>query len=93
MRASSTDLMLMPKDKDNPDKPESAERPSLHHGSTQVTIAFPFSQIRSQQPSAEMRELAAILGELAVQLAEFRPSPATRALAQRAQALAVKLAT
>jgi hypothetical protein len=82
--------MLMPKD-NLPDKPEIAERPTITHGSTQVTIAFPFSQIRSQQPRAEMRELAEIVEELAAQLAEFRPSPATSALALRARALAAKL--
>jgi hypothetical protein len=56
-----------------------------------VTVAFPFSQIKSQEPSLEMRELAALVNELAAQLADFRPSPATKELSERAQALIEKL--
>ena len=82
----------MPKDHrdDVPAKPE-PPKSVVSAPSTQVTIAFPFSQIRSQQPTAEIRELTAIVALLAAELAEFRPSPATAALAQRAQDLLTKL--
>ena len=61
--------------KDDPKDPK--VKPGVVHGSTHVTIAFPFSAIKSEQPSTE--------------LADFRPSPPTKALAERAQELAAKL--
>ncbi len=82
----------MPKDKDIlPAKPEIAEKPSEVHGSTHVAIAFPFSNINLHQPMDEIRELTALVVSLAEELADFRPSPGTKALAERAQELAAKL--
>ena len=84
----------MAKDKDNlPAKPEIAEPPKsvVSAPSTRVTIAFPFSTIKSKETTDEVRELAEIVMVLAAELAEFRPSPGTKALAQRAEALLTKL--
>jgi hypothetical protein len=84
----------MPKDKDNlPVKPELAEPPKsvVSAPSTRVTIAFPFSSIQSKETTDEVRELAEIVMGLAAELAEFRPSPGTKALAQRAETLMTKL--
>ncbi len=83
----------MPKEKDDvPAVHEIAEKPSVvTGGSTRVTIAFPFSTIQSKETTEEVRELAEIVVELAAQLAEFRPSPGTKALVERAQASLPKL--
>ncbi len=79
----------MADDNDNlPVKPEFAEKPSVvHSGSSRVTIAFPFSNINLHQPFEEVRELAAIVVALSEALAEFRPSPGTTALVERAKTL------
>jgi hypothetical protein len=73
-------------------KTEPAAPLTEHHGSSVVTIAFPFSNIQTRMPTAELREMATLLGELAAELAEMRPSPKTKALSERAQALIEKLA-
>ncbi len=68
--------------------PELAEKPSVVHSpSSRVTIAFPFSNINLHQPADEVRELAEVVVALSEELAEFRPSPGTTALVQRAKAL------
>ena len=77
---------------DLPAKPELAEKPSVVHSpSSRVTIAFPFSNINLYQPLEEVRELAAIVVALSEELAEFRPSPGTTALVQRAKNLMKEL--
>ena len=74
----------MPKD-DLPAKPAKPEK-SVVHGGTRVTIAFPFSNINLRQPD-QLQELAAIVVALSEELADFRPSPGTTALVQRAKTL------
>jgi hypothetical protein len=74
----------VPKD-DLPAKPARTEK-SVVHGGTRVTIAFPFSNINLRQPD-QLQELAAIVVALSEELAEFRPSPGTTALVQRAKTL------
>jgi hypothetical protein len=64
---------------------------SAVYGSTRVTIAFPFSNINLQQPLEEVRELALIVVALSEELAEFRPSPGTTALVERAKNLMKEL--
>jgi hypothetical protein len=75
----------MPKD-DVPAKPAKDDQ-KVVHGSSYVTISFPFSNINMRQPVEEVRELAAIVVALSEELAGFRPSPATAALAERARKL------
>jgi hypothetical protein len=75
----------VPKD-DLPAKPARPEK-SVVHGGTRVTIAFPFSNINLRQPLDQVQELAAIVVALSEALAEFRPSPGTTALVQRAKTL------
>jgi hypothetical protein len=74
----------VPKD-DLPAKPARTEK-SVVYGGTRVTIAFPFSNINLRQPD-QLQELAAIVVALSEELAEFRPSPGTTALVQRAKTL------
>jgi hypothetical protein len=59
--------------------------------STQVTIAFPFSNIQTRANPEEVRELAALVAELSGHVAKLRPSPETDALVERAQELTTKL--
>jgi hypothetical protein len=59
--------------------------------SSRVTIAFPFSNIRMEQSSDELRELAAIVTELAEHVAKAVPSPEADALADRARTVFTKL--
>jgi hypothetical protein len=59
--------------------------------SSRVTIAFPFSNIKTTEPSDALRELAAILVELADQIAKLSPSTETDALRDRAAALIAKI--
>jgi outer membrane murein-binding lipoprotein Lpp len=56
-----------------------------------VTIAFPFSNIKMNEPTENVRELAAIVAELAVHVAKSAPSAETDALVERAQTLQAKL--
>ncbi len=56
-----------------------------------MTVVLPFSQIKVEPPADELREMAALLLDLAAELAEFRPSPTTKQLAERAHSLVEKL--
>ena len=58
---------------------------------SKVTIAFPFSQIKSQEPSEAMRELTLIVAQLTDQVAKLAPSPETDALVSQVESLIVKL--
>jgi hypothetical protein len=55
--------------------------------SSRVTIAFPFSQIKTQEPSEELAELAALLVEVIEAVQEACPGAALATLAERAEAL------
>ena len=59
--------------------------------SSKVTIAFPFSAIKMEEPSDALRELAAIVVELAERVAKLDPSAETDALRHRAVALITKV--
>ena len=77
----------MPKDDDlQPRAPAAVSAPS-----SKVTIAFPFSQIRTQEPSDELRELAKIVVELADQIAKQQPSAELEQLANRSRVLFTRL--
>ena len=58
---------------------------------TKVNVAFPFSQIKVQEPSEELAELADLVRELADLVADIAPESRAPKLAQRAQALATRL--
>ena len=55
--------------------------------SQRLTIAMPFSQIKTQEPSQDLRALARIVSALADEIAKMQPSDTTNALAEQAQAL------
>jgi hypothetical protein len=58
---------------------------------TKVNVAFPFSQIKVQEPSEELVELAALVSEIADLIADIAPESKAPELAKRAQALASRL--
>jgi hypothetical protein len=58
---------------------------------TKVNVAFPFSQIKIQEPSRDLAALAALLADLAGLVAEAAPGPKAQALELRARELAGKL--
>jgi hypothetical protein len=56
-----------------------------------ITVAFPFSQIKTQEPTAQMKELAMIVTALADEIAQMQPSVQTKGLAEQAHALLTDL--
>jgi len=64
------------------DKPP---RTQYNNPSTRVTVAFPFSNIRLNDPDERMKELAAVVVELARVLDATVPG-GTRELVERAEA-------
>ena len=76
-----------------PNSDESDANSAAHSDvvTTRVNVAFPFSQIKVQEPSEDLAELAVLVGELAGLLVDVAPGPKTQALRKRAQALATRL--
>ncbi len=58
---------------------------------TRVNVAFPFSQIKVQEPSEDLAELARLVRALADQLVAVDPGPKTQELAAQAHAVAARL--
>jgi hypothetical protein len=75
----------------NSDASETKPTPSAEVVTTKVNVAFPFSQIKVQDPSDELVELANLLCELADLLADSAPESKAGELAKRARALAARL--
>jgi hypothetical protein len=65
----------------------SGQAPRVVAPSNRVTIAFPFSQIKMQEPSKELAELASLVHDLVVAMAEWVPEDQLDELQTRAQAL------
>jgi hypothetical protein len=59
---------------------------------TRVNVAFPFSQIKVEQPSEDVAALAVLVRDLTELVAEVAPGAKARDLSERARALAVRLA-
>ena len=55
--------------------------------SSRVNIAFPFSQIKLEEPSKELAELAALVFDLVEAMAEWVPEDRLEELRARAQVL------
>jgi hypothetical protein len=58
---------------------------------TRVNVAFPFSQIRVQEPSEDLAALAALVRELADLLADVAPDSKAQELGARARVLETRL--
>ena len=78
------------KEKDK-DKGKAQETPEVHTANTHVTIAWPFSQIKLQEASAELGELADLLSELVEALAGLVPEDRLGSLRERAEELRTRL--
>lgn len=63
----------------------------VHNASTRVTIAWPFSQIKLQEASAELSDLAGILCDLVEALSDVVPEHALAPLRDRARTLRDRL--
>ena len=61
--------------------------PAVHAPSSRVNIAFPFSQIKLEEPSKELAELAALVFDLIGTLAEWIPEDRLEDLRARGLAL------
>ena len=61
--------------------------PEMHAPSSRVNIAFPFSQIKVEEPSKELAELAALVLDLVGAMAEWVPEDRLEDLRARAQVL------
>ena len=65
--------------------------PTAEAVTTRVNVAFPFSQIKIQEPSEDLAALAALVREVAEMLADVAPGPKAQTLKKRAQVLAARL--
>jgi hypothetical protein len=61
--------------------------PAVHAPSNRVNIAFPFSQIKLEEPSKELAELASLVFDLIGTLAEWIPEDRLEDLRARGLAL------
>lgn len=75
----------------NRDASETKPTPNAEVVTTKVNVAFPFSQIKVEEPSEELAALAVLLCELADLLADIAPESKAPELAKRAQALVTRL--
>jgi len=78
--------MAEPKDDETP-----TASPKGEVVTTKVNVAFPFSQIKVQEPSKELAALADLVAGLAALVADVAPSTKATQLAKRAQELAAQL--
>jgi hypothetical protein len=72
----------------HPDGGPGKRAPARVDSSTRVNVAFPFSQIKIQEPSDHLLALTALVEELAGLVAEKLPGPEAEALRQHAHELA-----
>lgn len=73
------------------DAANAREESGVHTANTRVTIAWPFSQIKLQEASAELAELAGLLSELVDALADVVPEDRLAPLRQRTEDLRARL--
>jgi hypothetical protein len=73
------------------DAAKAREGSGVHSANTRVTIAWPFSQIKLQEASAELCELAGLLSELVEALSDLVPEDRLAPLRERSEALRARL--
>ncbi len=66
---------------------EARSAPGVVAPSSRVNVAFPFSQIKLQEPSKELAELATVVYDLVAAMAEWFPEDRLEELRLRAQAV------
>jgi hypothetical protein len=67
--------------------PPKGESPRVVAPSSRVNVAFPFSQIKLEEPSKELAELASLVYDLVGAMAEWVPEDRLEELRARAQVL------
>jgi hypothetical protein len=72
-------------------KPKGRVVNEYHSPTSKVTIAFPFSQITTQEASDELRELARIVAGLTEEIGKLHPCPETDLMVERARGVVTKL--
>ncbi|HXZ61451.1 MAG TPA: hypothetical protein VEG62_01825 [Acidimicrobiales bacterium] len=85
----------MPKSSDKrPPEPDAGGSGSARNGvargvssSSRVNVAFPFSQIKLQEPSRELTDLAAVMVDLVAAMAEWIPEERLEDLRSRAESI------
>ena len=63
------------------------DAPRVNAPSSRVNVAFPFSQIKLEEPSKELAELAALVFDLVGAMAEWVPDDRLEELRARAMVL------
>jgi glutamate-1-semialdehyde aminotransferase len=63
----------------------------VHNATTRVTIAWPFSQIKLEEASAELTELAGLLSDVIEALSGLVPEDRLRPLRDRTESLRARL--
>jgi len=63
----------------------------VHNATTRVTIAWPFSQIKLEEASAELTELAGLLSDVVEAMSDVVPEHRLRPLRDRADSLRARL--
>ncbi len=66
---------------------KAGEAPRVVAPSSRVNVAFPFSQIKLEEPSKELAELASLIFDLIGAMAEWVPEERLEELQARAQVL------
>ena len=71
--------------------PKTHSAPEVVAPTSRVNVAFPFSNIRIEESSKELAELAALVAELASTVEGLTPGPKSKKLREQAQALTARL--
>jgi hypothetical protein len=75
----------------HPTTSEPRRAPEVMAHSKSVNVAFPFSQIKLEQPSQELADLAGLVLDLVVTMSEWVPEDQLEELRMRARALRDRL--
>jgi hypothetical protein len=70
---------------------ESRKGPEVVAPSSRVNVAFPFSQIKLQEPSQELADLAGLMVDLVAAMSQWVPEDQLEELRARARALHERL--
>ena len=84
---SDPDGDLPPADRNGAGGKKGRQVPKVVSPTNWVNVAFPFSQIKLQEPSKELAELASLIVDLVTAMAEWVPEDQLDELRTRAQAL------
>ncbi len=72
-------------------KGEDAAKPRVNAPTTRLNIAWPFSQIKTEEASKELAELADVVADLLVALEDVLPAGQRKELIERTEALRSRL--